>query len=168
MGTNPSALTLPPDRPLRVLFLCTGNSCRSQMAEGWLRHLSGGRVEVASAGIETHGLNPRAVAVMAEAGVDISHHASTRLTPDHLAWADLVVTVCGHADEHCPALPPGVAKRHWPLEDPARATGDEAAVAAVFRASRDAIRERVERLVAEIEAARATPAEAPGPRKEQP
>ena len=134
----------------KILFLCTGNSCRSQMAEGWTRALGGERVEVASAGIETHGLNPRAVAVMAEAGVDIAHHRSTRVTPAMVADADLVVTVCGHADEHCPALPPEVAKRHWPLPDPAKATGDEATVMATFRTSRDAIRARVTALLAEL------------------
>ena len=136
--------------PIRILFLCTGNSCRSQMAEGWARALGGERVEVASAGIETHGLNPRAVVVMAEAGVDIAHHRSTRVTQEMVAAADLVVTVCGHADEHCPALPPGVAKRHWPLPDPAKATGDEATVRATFRTSRDAIRARVTALLAEL------------------
>jgi len=136
--------------PTKILFLCTGNSCRSQMAEGWTRALGGDRVEVASAGIETHGLNPRAVAVMAEAGVDIAHHRSTRVTPEMVAAADLVVTVCGHADEHCPALPPEVEKRHWPLTDPATATGDKATVMAIFRASRDAIRARVEGLLAEL------------------
>jgi len=134
----------------KILFLCTGNSCRSQMAEGWARVLGSDRVEVASAGIETHGLNPRAVAVMAEAGVDIAHHRSTRVTPAMVDEADLVVTVCGHADEHCPAVPPNVEKRHWPLPDPAKATGSEAEVMAIFRASRDAIRTRVEELLAEI------------------
>lgn len=138
-------------RPTKILFLCTGNSCRSQMAEGWARHLGGDRVVVSSAGIETHGLNPRAVAVMAEAGVDISGHRSTRVTPAMVAEADLVVTVCGHADEHCPALPPGVEKHHWPLTDPAKAEGDEAAVMAGFRASRDAIRERVAALLAALD-----------------
>ena len=140
------------NRPLHLLLLCTGNSCRSQMAEGWARHLAARWpepwLEVASAGIEAHGKNPRAIAAMAEAGVDIGAQASTRLTPEMLDWADVVVTVCGHADEHCPALPPGVEKRHWPLEDPARATGDEPAVAAVFRASRDDIRARVGDLLA--------------------
>lgn len=138
-------------RPTKILFLCTGNSCRSQMAEGWARHLGGDRVVVASAGIETHGLNPRAVAVMAEAGVDISGHRSTRVTPAMVAEADLVVTVCGHADEHCPALPPGVEKHHWPLTDPAKGEGDEATVMAGFRASRDAIRERVAALLAALD-----------------
>ncbi len=142
------------DRPLHLLFLCTGNACRSQMAEGWARHLAAcwpePWLEVRSAGIEAHGQNPRAIAVMREAGVDISGQASTRLEPEMLDWADVVVTVCGHADEHCPVLPPGTEKRHWPLEDPARAQGTEEAVMEVFRASRDEIRERVAELLEEL------------------
>ncbi|OGI44813.1 MAG: arsenate reductase (thioredoxin) [Candidatus Muproteobacteria bacterium RIFCSPHIGHO2_01_FULL_65_16] len=135
-------------RRTKILFLCTGNSCRSQMAEGWARRLGGGRVEVRSAGLEAHGKNPRAVAVMCEAGVDISRQPSTRLTPDMLVWADLVVTVCGHADEHCPALPPEVRKEHWPLADPAKAKGSEEEIMRMFRATRDDIRLRVEALLA--------------------
>ena len=92
---------------LNILFLCTGNSCRSQMAEGWMRHLGADGFVVESAGIEAHGKNPRAIAVMQEAGVDISGQESTRLTEEMLADSDYVVTVCGHADEHCPALPCG-------------------------------------------------------------
>ncbi|HEX9593242.1 MAG TPA: arsenate reductase (thioredoxin) [bacterium] len=138
------------DHRPRLLFLCTGNSCRSQMAEGWTRHLGGDAVEVASAGIEAHGQNPRAVAVMAEAGVDISGQVSTRLTPGHLVWADRIVTVCGHADEHCPNVPPGTHKVHWPLADPAKATGTEEEVMATFRACRDEIRERVAALLDQL------------------
>ena len=134
-------------RKLKVLFLCTGNSCRSQMAEGWVNDLGGDRVEATSAGIEAHGKNPRAIAVMREAGVDISHQESTRVTPEMLAQADLVVTVCGHADEHCPVLPAGVQKKHWPLEDPAKATGTEDEIMAKFRATRDEVRNRVEDLI---------------------
>ncbi|MFP4160909.1 MAG: arsenate reductase (thioredoxin) [Ectothiorhodospira sp.] len=136
-------------QPHRLLFLCTGNSCRSQMAEGWARHLGGDRVQVDSAGIEAHGKNPRAISVMQEAGVDISGQASTRVTPEMLDWADTVVTVCGHADEHCPVLPPGTRRVHWPLEDPARAKGSEGEILAVFRATRDEIRQRVETLLAQ-------------------
>ncbi len=136
--------------PIRVLFLCTGNSCRSQMAEGWARHLGGQTFEVFSAGIEAHGKNPRAIAVMAEAGVDISAQESTRLTPEMLDGLDLVVTVCGHADAHCPTLPAGVAHRHWPLDDPARAAGSEAEIMATFRHSRDVIRDRVAALLDEL------------------
>lgn len=135
---------------MRLLFLCTGNSCRSQMAEGWARGLAPAGLEVASAGIEAHGKNPRAVAVMAEAGVDISAQESTRLDEALLDWADYVVTVCGHADEHCPVLPPGTRKEHWPLEDPARARGTEAEVMAVFRACRDEVERRVRELLARL------------------
>ena len=134
-------------RKVKILFLCTGNSCRSQMAEGWANHLGSEWLEATSAGIEAHGKNPRAIAVMREAGVDISHQESTRVTPPMLAQADLVVTVCGHADEHCPALPPGVRKKHRPLEDPAKATGTEEQIMAKFRATRDEIKSRVEGLI---------------------
>jgi arsenate reductase len=137
-------------RKLKILFLCTGNSCRSQMAEGWANHLGGDRVEAMSAGIEAHGKNPRAIAVMREAGVDISHQESTRVTPEMLAQADLVVTVCGHADEHCPVLPAGVQKQHWPLEDPAKATGTDDEIMAKFRATRDEVKSRVEDLIGEM------------------
>ncbi|HEY0635827.1 MAG TPA: arsenate reductase (thioredoxin) [Gammaproteobacteria bacterium] len=137
---------------LNLLFLCTGNSCRSQMAEGWGRHFAAGSIAVQSAGIEAHGKNPRAIAVMAEAGIDISGQESTKVTPEMIASADVVVTVCGHADEHCPALPTTVRKIHWPLNDPAKATGTEEEIMAVFRASRDDIRERVRKLVAELAA----------------
>ncbi len=134
-----------------ILFLCTGNSCRSQMAEGWARALAGGRVNVQSAGIEAHGKNPRAIAVMQEAGIDISGQESTRVDAAMLEAADLVVTVCGHADEHCPVLPPGTRKEHWPLDDPARATGSEAEIMQVFRASRDDIKRRVTDLLRRVQ-----------------
>jgi len=144
-------------RKIHVLFLCTGNSCRSQMAEGWARHLGGDRVEAQSAGIEAHGKNPRAITVMAEAGVDISAQESTRVTPAMLAWADVVVTVCGHADEHCPVLPAGTRKEHWPLNDPAKATGSEEEIRAVFHASRDEIRRRVQELIDRLAGRSASP-----------
>jgi len=134
-------------RKTRVLFLCTGNSCRSQMAEGWGKHLGRDIVEVESAGIEAHGKNPRAIAVMREAGVDISGQESTRVSDDMIRRADIVVTVCGHADEHCPMLPPGVKKIHWPLSDPAKATGTEEEIMAQFRATRDEVRRRVVDLI---------------------
>lgn len=121
------------------------------MAEGWCRRLAGPGIVVQSAGIEAHGKNPRAIAAMRDAGVDISDQESTRLTPAMIQSADLVVTVCGHADELCPALPPQVAKRHWPLSDPAKAQGADDEITAVFRASRDDIRQRVEALLAEVQ-----------------
>ncbi|MGF1613636.1 MAG: arsenate reductase ArsC [Gammaproteobacteria bacterium] len=134
----------------RILFLCTGNSCRSQMAEGFARVLGDGLVEVRSAGIEAHGQNPRAIAVMAEAGIDISSQQSTRLTDALLAWPERMVTVCGHADEHCPVLPPGIQKEHWPLSDPAKATGSEEHIMATFRATRDEVKRRVTDLLARL------------------
>ena len=136
---------------MNILFLCTGNSCRSQMAEGWARHFAGNAFGVQSAGIEAHGKNPRAISIMQEAGIDISGQESTRVTPDMLEQADLVVTVCGHADEHCPVLPPGTRKVHWPLDDPAKATGTEEEILQVFRASRDDIRKRVKGLLQELQ-----------------
>ena len=137
-------------RKTHILFLCTGNSCRSQMAQGWANYLGDDRVVARSAGIEAHGKNPRAIAVMREAGVGISHQESTKLAPMMLGWADLVITVCGHADEHCPGLPPQVKKLHWPLSDPARAKGTEQEIMTVFRATRDDIRSRVTTLLAEL------------------
>lgn len=139
---------------MKILFLCTGNSCRSQMAEGWARHYGGDWLDVLSAGIEAHGKNPRAIAVMQAAGVDISHQESTRLTPEMLEGVDLVITVCGHADEHCPVLPAGTAKEHWPLSDPAKAEGSDEEIMAVFRATRDEIRHRVRTLVERLQAQR--------------
>ena len=130
-----------------ILFLCTGNSCRSQMAEGWARALAGPQIEALSAGIEAHGKNRGAIAVMKEAGIDISKQESTQLMPEMLDWADHVVTVCGHADEHCPVVPPGTRKQHWPLDDPAKARGSEDEIMAVFRATRDEIERRVRALV---------------------
>ncbi len=133
-----------------LLFLCTGNSCRSQMAEGWAKRLGGDAVNVESAGIEAHGKNPRAIAVMAEANLDISGQESIRVTEDMVRDADIVVTVCGHADEHCPALPAGVKKVHWPLTDPAKAIGTEEEIMAQFRATRDEVRRRVGELLVEL------------------
>ena len=135
-----------------ILYLCTGNSCRSQMAEGWTRILGEGRFGVESAGIEAHGKNPRAIAVMAEKGVDISGQESTVVSDAMLQRADVVVTVCGHADEQCPALPGGVKKVHWPLADPARATGSEQEIMDAFRATRKEVKRRVESLLTLLEA----------------
>jgi len=126
-----------------VLFLCTGNSCRSQMAEGWLRALGGDQYIACSAGIEAHGKNPRAITVMQEAGVDISAQESEILNLDQLDSVDLLVTVCGHADQHCPSLPDSIYKAHWPFDDPAKASGSEAEIMAEFRRVRDQIKTRI-------------------------
>ena len=117
------------------------------MAEGWAKWIGKSLFEIQSAGIETHGKNPRAITVMKEAGVDISDQESTKVTDDMLVQADLVVTVCGHADELCPLLPSGTKKEHWPLEDPAKAQGTEEEVMDQFRASRDDIEIRVKELL---------------------
>lgn len=132
---------------IHILYLCTGNSCRSQMAEGWSRKLGGDGVCADSAGIEAHGKNPRAIAVMQEAGVDISGQDSTIVNQQMLQRADVVVTVCGHADEQCPVLPTGVKKIHWPLSDPARATGSEEEIMTEFQATRDEVKRRVKSLL---------------------
>lgn len=134
---------------LRVLFLCTGNSCRSQMAEGWARHLRGDRIDPYSAGIETHGLNPHAVRVMAEAGVDIAGHRSKHVAElEHLEF-DYVVTVCGHAHEHCPLFRGAARVVHVGFDDPPRLAADAATEEerlAPYRRVRDAIRAFVETL----------------------
>jgi len=132
---------------LNILYLCTGNSCRSQMAEGWTRHFGGERVHVESAGIEAHGKNPRAIAIMADAGIDISGQESTVVSDAMIQSADIVVTVCGHADEQCPVVPPGAEKIHWPLSDPAKATGTEEEIMQAFRKTRDEVKRRVRELL---------------------
>lgn len=137
---------------VNILFLCTGNSCRSQIAEGWARHIGGDAVVVQSAGIEAHGKNPRAIEVMREIGIDISGQESTIVNDGMLQDADVVVTVCGHADEQCPVLPPGITKLHWPLTDPAKAIGTEEEIMAEFRAIREEIEGRVNALLESIKA----------------
>ena len=124
----------------RILILCTGNACRSQMAEGYLRHFGGGRIAVRSAGIESHGLNPRAVRVMREDGIDISGHSSDTVNAAMLEWCDCVITVCSHADTHCPHVPAGVEKRHIGFADPAKAGGSDDEIMNAFREVRDQIR----------------------------
>jgi arsenate reductase len=136
-------------RKLKVLFLCTGNSCRSQMAEGWARALKGDVVEAYSAGIEKHGMNPHAVQVMAEAGVDISRQFSK--TPAEIGPVefDYVVTVCRHADENCPVFPGRAKIAHVGFEDPPKLTKDlpeGEPKLAVYRRVRDEIRRFVETL----------------------
>ena len=128
---------------LKILFLCTGNSCRSQMAEGWTKHLKSYVIEPYSAGIETHGLNQNAVKVMAEAGVDISNHRSKHVDELKDVQFDYVVTVCGHANENCPVFPGTTQVIHVGFDDPAAATGTEEEVREVFRRIRDQIKERI-------------------------
>jgi len=136
-------------KKIKILFLCTGNSCRSQMAEGWARHLKGNIIEPYSAGIETHGLNQNAVKVMAESGIDISWHRSKNVSQlMHISF-DYVITVCGHADEHCPVFPGPVKKIHHGFDDPpklAQNAKSEEEVLSHYRRIRDEIRDFVETL----------------------
>ena len=128
----------------KVLFLCTGNSCRSQMAEGWARHLVADRIEPFSAGIETHGMNPNAVRVMGEAGVDITGQSSKLVSTLADVPFDLVITVCGHADENCPAFLGRSRVVHVGFDDPpklAQAAGSEAEALGHYRRVRDEIRD---------------------------
>jgi len=134
---------------LKVLFLCTGNSCRSQMAEGWARALKGDVIEPYSAGIETHGLNPDAVKVMAEAGVDISGHRSKNVSELMDVPFDCVVTVCGHANETCPMFPGKAKVVHVGFDDPpklAKEAKTEEEALNCYRRVRDEIRAFVETL----------------------
>lgn len=139
----------------KVLFLCTGNSCRSQMAEGWGRHLHPDRYDFFSAGIEKHGLNPLAVKVMAEAGVDISAHSSKLLSELEPTTFDYVITVCDHANEQCPFFPGKAIKLHREFPDPPRLAqnaGSEEEALVHYRAVRDAIREYLVNLPADLAA----------------
>ena len=138
---------------LKVLFLCTGNSCRSQMAEGWARALKSDELEVFSAGIEKHGLNANAVAVMCEAGVDISGHESKTLADLGPIDLDVVVTVCGHAHETCPTLPGVTRIVHVGFDNPPQLAANAATEAEAldhYRRVRDEIRAFVETLPAAI------------------
>lgn len=126
-----------------VLFLCTGNSCRSQMAEGWLRHLAGNRFIALSAGTHPVGLNPRAVSAMAEAGIDISQQRSKHVNDVLVPHPEYVVTVCDRAKETCPAIHGGAATLHWSFDDPAEAQGPDDDCAKVFRRVRDEIAKKI-------------------------
>ncbi|PYF07319.1 arsenate reductase (thioredoxin) [Ureibacillus chungkukjangi] len=129
-----------------LYFLCTGNSCRSQMAEGWAKKLlPADEWEVKSAGIEAHGVNPNAVKAMREIEVDISSQTSDIIDLATLNNADLVVTLCGDANDKCPVTPPHVKREHWGFDDPAKAQGSEEEKWAFFERVRDEIGERIER-----------------------
>ncbi len=132
----------------RILFLCTHNSARSQMAQGWLNHLGGSLYEAHSAGTEATLVRPFAIEVMREAGVDISHHTSKTLERYIGQRWDAVITVCDDAEATCPVFPGAARRLHWSFPDPSRATGDDEARRGVFRATRDAIRVRIEAFLA--------------------
>jgi arsenate reductase len=128
----------------KIMFLCTGNSCRSQMAEGFAAELSRGIVEAHSAGLNPAGLNQRAVKVMDEIGIDISANQSKAIDADLLGKMDVIITLCDNASESCPWTPPQIKRLHWSLPDPAKAEGTEEEIMDVFRKVRDDIRMRIE------------------------
>lgn len=131
-----------------ILVLCTGNSCRSQMAEGYLQHFAGSRAKVYSAGVETHGVNPKAIAIMAEDGIDISHHTSNNVNEYLRIDFDFVITVCDNAKERCPAFPGRAARFHENFPDPAKATGTPEEVMAAFRNVREQIKRYAQDFIA--------------------
>jgi arsenate reductase len=131
---------------MNALFVCTANSARSQMAEGLARALRSFEA-VMSAGTEPTTVNPLAIEVMQEVGIDISAHESKALSPELLAWADVVITLCGDARDRCPLLPPGKKHLHWGIDDPAAAGGSRSEKLEAFRRARDAIRERLDNCV---------------------
>ena len=120
----------------KVLVLCTGNSCRSQLAEAYLRHFAGNQAEVYSAGVETHGVNPLAISIMNEVGIDISNHTSNHVDEYTHINFDFVITVCDNAKERCPYFPTQAEKFHYNFPDPAKAVGTEEEIANEFRAVR--------------------------------
>lgn len=129
--------------PKKVLFLCTGNSCRSQMADGIVNHDFAGRIEAYSAGTEPHGLNPRAVEVMKEIGIDISTYSSDHINKYEGQNFDYVITLCGDANEKCPLFFGGVQRLHMGFPDPPKATGTDEEILAVYRQVRDDIRRQM-------------------------
>ena len=133
----------------RILVLCTGNSCRSQVADGYLKKWAGDKAQIYSAGIETHGVNAKAVEVMKEDGVDISHHTSNNLDEYRDIDFDFVITVCDNAKERCPVFPSKAKKFHQNFPDPARATGSEKEIMQAFRKVRDMIKVYIKSFIQE-------------------
>lgn len=132
-----------------ILVLCTGNSCRSQIAEGYLRHFAGEKAEIYSAGIETHGVNPRAISIMKEDGIDISKHTSNNIDEYIDINFDFVITVCDNAKEHCPVFPTKAKKFHYNFPDPAKSKGTEEEVLEEFRQVRQMIKDYSQQFVSD-------------------
>jgi arsenate reductase len=135
---------------LKVMFLCTGNSCRSQMAEGFARHYGKGILEPYSAGLMPAGVNPNAIKVMKEIGIDISGQTSDPIDEELLRKMDVIITLCGNAEAACPMTPPGIKRLHWPVDDPVGTVGTEEEVLNAFRKARDEIKERVLKFIEEV------------------
>ncbi len=134
-----------------ILFVCTANSARSQMAEGFARAYAGGQIEIDSAGTHPTRVNPYAVEVMSEVGIDVSRQTSDSLDGKNLTRYQYLVTLCGDAEAACPVLPPGVVAEHWGLPDPAASVGEPAEIIAGFQAVRSQIERRVKELLGRIE-----------------
>ena len=132
----------------KVMFLCTGNTCRSQMAEGFARELGEGIIEPCSAGLMPAGVvHPLAIRVMAEAGIDISGQRSTGIDTDLLQKMDIIVTLCGNAEASCPVTPPDIRRLHWPIDDPVGTAGTEGKIMTAFRNARDEIKRKITELI---------------------
>lgn len=131
----------------RILVLCTGNSCRSQIADGYLKHFAGNKAEVYSAGVETHGVNPRAIAIMKEDGIDISNHTSNNIDEYMGIHFDFIITVCDNAKERCPYFPSNAVKFHHNFPDPAKAQGTEEEIVTEFRKVREMIKQYCQEFV---------------------
>jgi arsenate reductase len=145
---------------LKVMFLCTGNSCRSQMAEGFARVLGKGLIDARSAGLMAAGVNARAIAVMREVGIDISGQRSREIDPVLLRTMDVVITLCGNAEGACPRTPPEVKRFHWPIKDPVGTVGTEEKIMREFRKARDEIQEKIQEFIGSLPAVAAE-----GPKK---
>ena len=133
----------------KILVLCTGNSCRSQIAEGYLRYFAGNKAEIYSAGIETHGVNPSAIETMKEDGIDISAHTSNNIDEYRDIDFDYVITVCDNAKENCPYFPTQALKFHYNFPDPAKASGTEEEIKEQFRTVRNMIKDYSEKFIKE-------------------
>lgn len=142
------------EQPLQVMFLCTGNACRSQMAEGFAWELGKGWIEPFSAGLIAAGVHPRAIAVMKEIGIDISRQYSKSVDERLMRQMDAVITLCDYAAEACPWTPPQIRHLHWPVRDPVGTRGAEEYILNEFRRARDEIREKIETFLLEMRNAR--------------
>jgi len=134
---------------IKVLFLCTGHSCRSPMAEEWMKRLAGNLIDVKSAGIEANGINPYTKVVMSEVDIDMSEVESVCLKSDMLEWADLLVTLCDNAEEQCPIVNDDIAKLHLPLSDPSKIKDEDERLLA-FRETRDEVKKRVDFVLTQL------------------
>ena len=138
---------------MNILVLCTGNSCRSQMAHGWLNYFSGGTLNIYSAGIETHGVNSKAISIMAEEGIDISRHTSNHVDEYQKVDFNFIITVCNYAAENCPVIPSENALRfHYDFSDPSKIEGREAEIQKAFRKTRKEIKNYCKKFVKKISA----------------